>query len=49
MTRDGAMAKARDRRFDWVAALALISGAAVLIPSLWSLTLSVFAALKALL
>jgi hypothetical protein len=40
MTED---AKTHDRRFGWVAALALICGAAVLVPSLWSLTASVLA------
>jgi hypothetical protein len=42
------MVKTRDRRFDWVAALALICGAAVLVPSLSALAVSLFAALKAL-
>jgi hypothetical protein len=40
MTED---AKTHDRRFGWVAALALICGAAVLVPSLWSLTASLLA------
>ena len=43
------MTKARDRRFDWVAALALIFGAAALIPSLSALAVNLFVALKAVL
>lgn len=42
------MIKGRDRRFDWVAALALISGATVLVASLSALVVSIFAALKVL-
>lgn len=48
MTGDGAMTKAGDRRFDWVAALALVCGVAVLIPSLSALAVSLFAAFNAL-
>jgi len=49
MTEDRTMKKARDKRFDWVAALALICGTAVLVPSLSALAASLFAVLKALL
>jgi hypothetical protein len=49
MMEDRAMKKPRDKRFDWVAALALICGVAVLVPSFSALAASVFAALKALL
>jgi hypothetical protein len=45
MTED---AKIHDRRFGWVAALALICGAAVLVPSLCSLAVSLFAVFKPL-
>lgn len=48
MTGDGTVRKDRDRRFGWVAALALISGAAVLVPSLLALAVSIFAVFKAL-
>jgi hypothetical protein len=43
------MEKARDKRFDWVAALAVICGVAVIVPSLLALAASLFAALAALL
>jgi hypothetical protein len=38
-----------DRSFDWVAALALISGAAVLVPSLVALAATLLAVAAALL
>ena len=40
---------ADDRPFDWVAALALVSGAAVIIPSLVALAASLLAVAAALL
>jgi hypothetical protein len=40
------MTKINDRKFDWVAALALIMGAAVLIPSLSALAVNVIAVVK---
>ena len=40
---------ADDRPFDWVAALALISGAAVIVPSLVALAASLLAVAAALL
>ena len=40
---------ADDRSFDWVAALALVSGAAVIIPSLVALAASLLAVAAALL
>ena len=49
MTQTRAMEKTRDKRFDWVAALALICGVAVLVPSLLALAASLLAALAALL
>lgn len=36
------MSHASDRRFDWVAALALASGVAVMLPSLIILAVSIF-------
>jgi hypothetical protein len=39
---------ADDRPFDWVAALALVSGAAVLIPSLFALAATLLAVAAAL-
>ena len=42
------MSKAGDRPFDWVAALALVSGAAVMVPSLAVLAISLLAVAKAL-
>jgi hypothetical protein len=38
-----------DRKFDWVAALAVGSGAAVMVPSLAALMLALFAVIAALL
>ncbi|WP_296200135.1 hypothetical protein [uncultured Hyphomicrobium sp.] len=48
MTEATGMEKAHDKRFDWVAALALICGVAVIVPSLLALAASLFAALAAL-
>jgi hypothetical protein len=42
------MTKTGDRPFDWVAALAFISGAAVIIPSLAALTACLLAVVAAL-
>jgi hypothetical protein len=43
------MSQAGDRPFDWVAALAFVSGAAVIIPSLVALGASLLAVALALL
>lgn len=43
------MTQASDRPFDWVAALAFASGAAVMIPSLAALAVALLAVLTALL
>lgn len=43
------MRKATDRRFDWVPALALIAGAAVMAPSLVVLVISLVTALQKIL
>jgi hypothetical protein len=43
------MSKAGDRPFDWVAALALVSGAAVMVPSLAVLAITLLVVAKALL
>lgn len=40
------MMKVRDRSFDWVPALAIVFGAAVLIPSLAALVIALGAALN---
>jgi hypothetical protein len=37
------MGQLSDRKFDWVAALAVISGAAVMIPSLAAMTVALLA------
>jgi hypothetical protein len=42
------MTEAGDRSFDWVAALAVVSGAAVIIPSLLALAATIFAVAAAL-
>ena len=42
------MTEAGDRSFDWVAALAVVSGAAVIIPSLLALAASLLAVAAAL-
>lgn len=39
----------RDRRFDWVAALAVLAGIAVLVPSLSALGVTLISVLKAIL
>ena len=43
------MTKTADRPFDWVAALAFISGAAVMVPSLAALAVSLLAVAAVLL
>ncbi len=43
------MNQAGDRAFDWVAALAIFAGAAVLVPSLTALAASLWAVASALL
>jgi len=43
------MNQAGDRAFDWIAALAVFAGAAVLVPSLAALTASLWAVASALL
>ena len=43
------MSKAGDRPFDWVAAWALVSGAAVMVPSLAALAIALLAVAAALL
>jgi hypothetical protein len=43
------MTKSTDRPFDWVAALAVASGAAVMIPSLAALIVNVLSAARELL
>jgi hypothetical protein len=43
------MTRAADRSFDWVAALALVSGGAVLVPSLFALAAALLAVASALL
>lgn len=43
------MTEASDRPFDWVAALAFASGAAVMVPSLAALAAAILAVLAALL
>jgi hypothetical protein len=47
--KEKTMTKAGDRSFDWVAALAVISGAAVVIPSLVALAAALLAVAAALL
>lgn len=42
------MTRTADRKFDWVAALALASGAAVMVPSLAAVAVAVLAAAAAL-
>ena len=43
------MPQAADRPFDWVAAIALVSGAAVMIPSLAALVVNLVTVIAALL
>lgn len=43
------MDKSSDRKFDWVAALAFGSGAAVMVPSLAALAVALFAVAAAIL
>ena len=42
------MGETADRKFDWVAALAVVSGAVVMVPSLAALAISLLAVVAAL-
>ena len=42
------MTQSADRSFDWVAALAFLSGAAVIVPAMTALAVSLFAVAAAL-
>lgn len=42
------MAETADRRFDWVAGLAFVSGAAVIVPSMAALAIALIAVAAAL-
>ena len=41
------MGETADRKFDWIAGLALVSGAAVMVPSLTALAIALIAAIAA--
>lgn len=46
-TKGDKMSHASDRRFDWVAALALSSGVAVMLPSLVAMAIAILAIIAA--